>query len=157
MACHDRILQRLDTLERVAGSIETNRDEALRAAQAVIRFFDTNGNWHTQDEEESLFPRLAATAGSEDLNYLTELEAQHQTAEQVYAELKQTLLLLSGNPDAEAMARFRSLAAQLCAIYRAHIASENQRLIAISARILTKEQIAEMALEMKLRRGLGNE
>lgn len=156
MACHDRILQRLDTLERAAASIGANREEAIKAAQAVIRFFDTNGIWHTQDEEESLFPRLAASAGSEERTYLAELEAEHQAAEQVYADLKQALLSLSANLDPEAVARFQTLAGRLCSIYRAHITSENQRLLAISARILTKQQIAEIALEMKLRRGLGD-
>lgn len=155
VACHDRILQRLETLERVAEALLTNRDEAIRAANAVVRFFDTNGIWHTQDEEDSVFPRLTAAADAETQHYLNELEAQHQEAEQVYAELKAALLrLASGAPEED---QFRSLVARLCGIYRQHIASENQHLIGLGKRLLTKHQLAEIAQEMKLRRGLGNE
>lgn len=157
MACHDRILQRLATLERVAGAMETNPEEALAAAQSVVQFFDTNGVWHTQDEEESVFPRLVAVASTEDQAYLHELEEQHQSAEAVYTDLKSALKELSGAREPDVVARFRSLASTLCTLYREHIASENQHLIALGSRILTKQQVDEIAAEMKLRRGLGDE
>ncbi|MBL8227287.1 MAG: hemerythrin domain-containing protein [Bryobacterales bacterium] len=155
VACHDRILQRLDTLERVAGALLTNRDEAIRAADAVVRFFDTNGVWHTQDEEDSLFPRLTAAADVETQRYLYELETQHQEAEQVYKDLKAALSTLTS--DAPQLGRFHSLVARLGEIYRQHIASENEHLIGLGKRLLTQQQLAEMAQEMKLRRGLGHE
>ena len=54
LACHRRIEQKLETLAR---AVEANHDEALAR---VFHFFDTNGLLHTQDEEESIFPRLEA-------------------------------------------------------------------------------------------------
>jgi hypothetical protein len=57
-ACHRRIEQRLDTLERVVPFLRTRRDEALQAIRNAFAFLDGSGVRHTQDEEGSIFPRL---------------------------------------------------------------------------------------------------
>lgn len=148
VACHTRILERLDTLERIGGHFESNRDEAIRTLHSVFRFFDSNGLWHTMDEEESLFPRILPQLTTEEHAYIHELERQHDTAEAAYAELKQFMLGDDVDPS-----RYQGLAARLCNLYRAHIASENEHLIAICRRVLSAEQLVEISDEMKHRRG----
>ena len=80
MACHRRIEQRLDTMFNAAGLLETDRAGALAAIQNSIRFMDTSGERHTEDEEASLFPRLRQKLSSEEIAFLDSLEDQHVEA-----------------------------------------------------------------------------
>ena len=148
VACHRRIEERLAILERVAGHLESRRQEALEAAAACFRFFDSNGVWHTADEEESLFPRLRPRLTAEELAYIEQLEQQHREADTLYVELKS----LAGA--AEPGDRFRALVARLSDLYRSHIASEDRTLIALGRRALTEVELSAISGEMKRRRRL---
>lgn len=152
VACHRRIEERLATLERVIPHLGTRRFEALEAIAGCFRFFDTNGAWHTADEEESLFPRLEPALTEEERAYLQELERQHDEAEGVYGQLKQAVEGLRRGHANEAA--YQALVERLCALYRAHIASEDARLPEIGRRILSAAGLAEVSREMKQRRGL---
>ena len=52
MACHRRIEQRLDTLFNAADRIEIDRAGAQTAIQNSLRFMDTSGERHTEDEQQ---------------------------------------------------------------------------------------------------------
>src|SRR5947208_5826795 len=80
VACHRRIEQRLATLERAAGELDGRENAARDAIAAAIRFMDTNGAWHTEDEEMSLFPRLRPYLTPDELAFVDSLEAQHREA-----------------------------------------------------------------------------
>ncbi|MFN3325610.1 MAG: hemerythrin domain-containing protein [Bryobacteraceae bacterium] len=147
VACHRRIEARLDALERIAAHLDAAPEEALEAAAGCFRFFDTNGVLHTEDEEESLFPRLRKGLTAEELRFLDDLERGHVEAERIYAELKEAVAARSG-------ARSRESAARLCSLYRAHIAAEDTVLIELGRRILKTAELAEISREMKRRRGL---
>ena len=154
VACHDRILARLTTLERVGEALERDPASALPALRNALRFFDISGRLHTEDEEESVFPRLRTRLRSDQVEYLDGLEAQHREKEAVYAELKEVASGLDAGVTADRVAYFRGLAARLGELYRAHIASENEVLVELGRGTLTAEELAEIRSEMRARRGL---
>ncbi len=153
VACHRRIEERLSTLERVADYFTSKREEALAAAAVSFRFFDSNGTWHTEDEEVSLFPRMRANLSADELAYLDHLEEQHDEAEALYARLK-TLVKEIAAGSTEAEAEYRETAQKLGALYRAHIASEDEALASMGRRVLDETTLRQISLEMKARRGL---
>lgn len=148
-ACHRRIEERLDLMERAAAHLETNRAEALDAFASAFRFMDTAGVLHTEDEEMSVFPRLKAHLERGELSYLAGLEHDHTEAHRLYTELKQI--------HAEAPApKVAAVVARLTTLYRAHIASEDDVLQAYGAQHLAPADLGAIAAEMKARRGQGS-
>lgn len=145
LACHRRIEERLETLERAAAHLEDRADEARAAFRSAFAFLDTSGALHTADEEESLFPRLLASLEPGERSYVAGLEHDHTEAHCLYTELKASL---------DRPAQARHLVERLCALYRAHIASEDSVLQEYARIHLTAGQLAEIAREMKDRRGL---
>jgi hemerythrin-like domain-containing protein len=153
-ACHRRIEQRLETLIRAAGHIEHDRQSALDAISGSLRFMDTSGVLHTEDEEASLFPRLRQKLSAPEIAFLDSLEAQHHEAESIYAELKEMISELerSSALSAESIARYRSCAERLQALYGEHIRIEDEVLSALARRSLDQAEIGEIAREMRERR-----
>lgn len=145
MACHRRIEDRLETLERAAAHLEDRTEEARAAFRSAFAFLDSSGALHTADEEESLFPRLMPTLEPGERSYVAGLEHEHTEAHGIYTELKGSL---------ERPAQARHLVERLCTLYRAHIASEDTILQEYARVHLTAGQLAEIAREMKDRRGL---
>ena len=156
VACHRRIEQRLETLQRVTPHLATRREEALAAIASSLEFFNSNGAWHTADEEQSIFPRLEASLSPEERMYLAELEAQHDEAEVLYDKLLLVVeQMKSAQPIPPALIeRYGTLVADLAAIYRPHIASEDKVLTELGRRLLSKTALGEISAEMKRRRGL---
>ncbi|MBL8173873.1 MAG: hemerythrin domain-containing protein [Bryobacterales bacterium] len=153
-ACHRRIEERLDTLERVIPHWEARSEDALAAVRSAFRFFSTNGVWHTEDEERSIFPRMRDRLSPGELAYLADLERQHDAAEAAYAHLCRIVDAFQDPPSAAWIADYAAAAGTLARLYREHIASEDTRLAAIGARVLTAGQLRDISTEMKARRGL---
>src|SRR5262245_7979997 len=59
-ACHRRIERQCETLSRLVPHLAAHGadGEARAAAAAVMRYFDTSGMQHHEDEERDLFPAL---------------------------------------------------------------------------------------------------
>ena len=155
-ACHRRIEQRLDTLERVIPVLWERREEALRAIRNVFAFLDGSGVLHTEDEELSLFPRLLTKLQSDQVAFVASLEAEHQEAHKLYARLQASVGRIEATPehDRQLAAEFAGIATQFCALYRRHIQQEDSKLIDLSRALLSREQLAESSSEMKTRRRL---
>ena len=147
MACHRRIEERLDTMHRAAAQLEDNRAAALDAFRSAFEFLETSGALHTADEEESLFPRLRLLMEPGEHSYLASLEHDHAEAGRLYAELKASF----DQPDE--IVKTRGLVERLTALYRQHIASEDDALQAYAMQLLRREELTAIANEMKLRRG----
>ena len=164
VACHDRIEERLQTLERVALHIrsdsEAMRQDAHQSLDNALKFLEAMGALHTEDEESSLFPRLLAKdcPDSDLLRELVEmLESQHREKEGVLEKLlahAQKLPSAPEMPSADQEMILQSLVEHLAMLYRPHIMVENQRLIPLSAEYLSALDLEEMRQEMRSRRGL---
>ena len=147
VACHNRIEERLWVLERVVDNWESKPEEARQALDSVFRYFESSGVMHTEDEEQSVFPRIQGRLTEGERAYLADLERQHREADRLYEQLKQA----PRGP--EELARYRDVVRQFAALYRAHIASENDRLIAVGRRVLSPGELDAISIEMKKRRG----
>jgi iron-sulfur cluster repair protein YtfE (RIC family) len=153
MACHRRIEQRLDGLFNAAGYLKTDRPAALEAIRNSLRFMDTSGALHTEDEEASLFPRLRPKLSSDEIAFLNSLETQHVEAGAIYSELKRLAQDLASEPGTESVRRYRECAERLRSLYRDHIRAEDEILTAIARRSLDAGEIGAISREMRARRG----
>ncbi|MBI4903769.1 MAG: hemerythrin domain-containing protein [Acidobacteria bacterium] len=155
-ACHRRIEERLATLERVIPHFIDKRDEAISAMESSLRFFDTNGSWHTADEEESLFPRIADRLTGDERGFIDKLEAEHQEAENIFTKLRAVAAKLKEDTPCsqERIDQYAALCRTLCTIYRGHIQAEDARIPEIGHRVLSEAELELISQEMKLRRGL---
>jgi hemerythrin-like domain-containing protein len=165
MACHRRIEQRLETLERAAAVLATRREEALAAIESAIAFLDESGVRHTQDEEQSVFPRLQSKAAPDELAFVEHLQTDHSEADRIFGCLKQAFrrmreqappYSISSKADrpGEAESDFRRYASELGALYRRHIAEEDEVLVAIGRQRLSNSDLEAISSEMRERRGL---
>jgi len=162
VVCHDRIEEHLQILERVIPHLrsdsEQKRQEAREALDKALQFLDAMGHLHTQDEEESVFPRLLANSG-EERSLVTELttmlENQHREKESVFGKLAAHVATFPPAPlppSPEQATRFEGLVSHLVDLYRPHIMVENQRLIPLSEDHLRESDLGEILQEMRARR-----
>jgi hemerythrin-like domain-containing protein len=150
-ACHRRIEQRLDTLVRAAGALDSDKKAALGAIASSLEFLDTNGVLHTADEEQSLFPRLRPLLSSSELEFVNSLEAQHTEAESILAALKREVRALS---EGQSSVAYEQYARQLRGLYQEHIRTEDSVLTPLAQRSLDDDALAAIADEMRARRNL---
>src|SRR2546425_659439 len=145
-ACHERIQAQLGTLERLAPHLETKGcdAEAKSAAQAVLRYFDTSGAMHHQDEDQDLFPvlrtRAAAQARADITTAIDELVREHETMDAQWKRLRERLLaIVAGEPrlDVEEVARFAWL-------YRRHMDREATAVLPFARQALDPATRAEL-------------
>jgi hemerythrin-like domain-containing protein len=153
VACHRRIEERLEMLQRAGAHLSDAPADAFQAIDAALRYFDSSGVMHTADEELSVFPRLRPRLAAQELAEIEQLERQHVEADAIYAELKAVAGRLRENPRDPALGdAYRGLAARLAALYRSHIAFEDRELIRIAQRDLTPGDLEVISREMRSRR-----
>lgn len=150
MACHRRIEQRLAAMERAAAALGANRKEALAALDGALRFLDTSGALHTEDEEESVFPRLRARMEPGERTFLAGLEHDHAEAGMIHRRLRE--LAAKAGEGLEHDGELRGAVEQLAALYRRHIESEDATLTAYARALLTPQERLAIADEMRGRR-----
>ena len=152
-ACHDKILQQCDTLEKLSAHLAVRGcdAQAQQAAQRVLRYFETAGQFHHLDEENNLFPALKMSAAENEplLNELLDsLLAQHIVMLAAWEAIRAVLLqLVRGESIPLITSTFTSC-------YRAHIAQEEQMLLPLARKWLTAAQQQEIGEQMAKRRGV---
>lgn len=153
-ACHERIEAQLCTLERMPPHLEKKGcdAEAQSAARAVLRYFDTSGVLHHQDEDEDLFPllrlRAAGKGRPEIAAAIDELEREHESMNAQWSRLRERLnAVVEGEPrlDAEVVARFAWL-------YRRHMDREGAAVLPFAREVLDDAQRAALGARMAARR-----
>jgi hemerythrin-like domain-containing protein len=159
--CHRRIERFLSVLARVTaglggGELTADHRHALTAA---LQYFREAAPKHTDDEEQSLFPRLRALASEEAQRALDEvdaLEADHDRADRLHAEAEDlgVAWLRDGTLPAGAAARLLAITEELTALYTAHIQTEDTHLFPLARRVLTVEDQQAIGREMAQRRSV---
>jgi hemerythrin-like domain-containing protein len=139
-------------MERAAAALDSSRQEALAALEAALEFLDTSGALHTEDEEESVFPRLRARMEAGERTFLAGLEHDHAEAGMIHRRLRE--LVSKAKDGQENGGAVRGAVEELAALYRRHIASEDSALAAYARALLTPEERSAIALEMRARRKL---
>lgn len=156
-ACHTRIEQRCDWLERLVDHVaEHGSDPAARAgAGQILRYFDDAGPKHHQDEEKDLFPvllDLVAPAEREAAGHLIDrLRIQHRQMEAAWGEMREELLQVAAGTlkrlDPQVAERFNRL-------YLEHIQAEESELLPLARRVLGAGHIARLGAAMAARRNV---
>ncbi len=155
VACHRRIEERLEMLERAGAHLAGRPDDALEAIDAAFRYFDSSGVLHTADEEQSLFPRLRPRLLPDELEMVARLDREHREAEALYAELKAAVARLRKDPHNEQLGEeYRNLVKRFTELYNSHIRLEDNELVRVAKRDLTRQELDAISREMKQRRNL---
>lgn len=155
--CHRRIESFLGILCVVAGrahgrSLTGEEHDAVRSA---LEYFRTGGRRHTADEEESLFPRLRASAAGL-LDEIGRLEGDHHEANDLHASVEQlySKWIASGVLGPEDAQQLLSEVQRLQQLYSEHIQVEEAIVFAHAAKTLDSPTIAAIGSEFRLRRKL---
>ncbi len=159
--CHRRIEHFLQVLVTVDQRLSGGRLDAehRHALEAAVKYFEQAAPHHTADEEDSLFPRLRANGDADvrrALSLVQRLERDHDTADahhDVVNGLVHRWLQDDGLAAPEAAALRQHLAA-LQALYRAHIAVEDDEVFPVAARVLDERTLQQIGQEMAERRGV---
>ncbi len=150
----------MGSLEKVAKVIDSAPDEETRRAlETALRYFHEAAPKHTADEEESLFPRLRTLRSPEvgaAFSKLDQLETEHRWAEPLHAQVEKLGLeyLQKGQLSAVQVDEFRAAVTQLAAMYRRHIAVEDEALFPVAAKLLSHGDKQAIAAEMTKRRAV---
>lgn len=161
--CHRRIEQFLGmmirVLQRSDGGHKALASDERDALEAAVRYFNDAAPRHTQDEEQSLFPRLRDCDDPDAhvaLARIEALETDHRRADEMHAQVNSlSRRWLDGQPlRAEDFEHLTRLLGDLRAMYSRHIAVEDSELFPMAARVLSRQQLLEVGAEMAQRRGL---
>lgn len=154
--CHRRIENFLRVLCQVA---ERRTEGALRpeernAVETALLYFRTGGQRHTQDEEESLFPRLQKSVSATDLEAIGGLEKEHGEADALHASVDRLFSswIAAGSLSPEDHASLRAATDRLKELYAGHIQVEESVVFPRAAAVLDAQAIADIGSEFRARR-----
>ncbi|MDD2720873.1 MAG: hemerythrin domain-containing protein [Gallionella sp.] len=155
-ACHGKILRQCDTLQKLADHLLSHGcdTQAQQAAQGILRYFDTAGKLHHQDEEQDLFPSLRASAGSEKQRVdelLARLLSEHVEMLAAWDDLQPVLALLA---DGQLAKLRKDTMERFVVSHTRHVALENTELLPLAARLLDSRRLEAMGRNMAGRRGI---
>jgi hemerythrin-like domain-containing protein len=163
LKCHERIELQLATLERAAAALrDGSKDDVRRALEpvdAAVGHFAVTGARHTEDEEESLFPRLRERGAAVEPSVraaLDVLEGEHRYVEDLHEELSRLVAAISREGDRvdSEVEQFCDCVSGLVDVYRPHIRLENEVVIPAAAALLAPDEIALVGREMRARRSV---
>lgn len=152
-ACHERIMDQCATLQKLMSHLLMHGCDiqAQQAAQAIMRYFDTAGKFHHQDEELDLFPMLRASSNDEAIKLADRLQDEHLYLDEVWMNLRASLQEIANGKLA---ALDRTLVGDFSLAYGRHIMLENTKLLPLAARVLNEQQLQNMGKAMAARRGV---
>lgn len=150
-ACHGRIQSQCATLGKLVIHLKEHGCDiqAKQAAHNILRYFDTAGRHHHDDEEIDLFPLLVATASDSAHTLVARLLAEHKVMESGWEILRHDLIDISNEKNI-------SINTVCCdnfiSAYTSHIALENTQLLPLAKQLLTTEQLLSLGKNMAARR-----
>lgn len=150
-ACHGKILRQCDTLSKIVPHLQSHGCDAQvqQAASGILRYFDTAGQFHHQDEEEDLFPALRICPGVSTA-LLERLLSEHTVMLAAWDALRPQLVQLA---EGHEVPLDTALSEKFIASYTEHIAVENADLLPMAARLLSAQQLEATGRKMAERRG----
>jgi len=155
-ACHGRIEEHLQALEKLAQRVATGVPDSAAGsdARAVLRYFETSGAQHHRDEDEDLFPLLRARAAAlgriEVAAGIEELEREHATLEAQWRRLREALSAIAALREDAAIDA--GDAERFAWLYRRHMDREAQLVLPFARETLGTKERAELGARMAARR-----
>lgn len=152
-ACHGRILAQCATLHKLLQHLPQHGcdSQARQAALAILRYFNSAGQHHHQDEEMDLFPLLLASPSVEAHELVLQLIAQHHDMEAAWLRLHTQLQQLA---DGSSTQLEEQLVTHFTNLYERHIELENTRLLPLAASLLSAAAQDYLGNKMAARRGV---
>lgn len=156
-ACHRRISGFIDMLLKLPDHLLQHGvdAEARQAAERALKYFDSAGQHHHDDEEQNLFPMLHEAAlqqgNGEILALLEDLLAQHVEMTQAWQELRIRLLVLTRGEFVESV---EMQIQRFATLYRKHIPLEENFILPYAERTLSASQVEALGISMARRRGV---
>lgn len=156
-ACHQRIEAQCMTLWRLADYLPQHGAdaEAQQAASNVMRYFDSAGRHHREDEELDLFPAMLRAAKGETSERVALLIArashEHAEIEQAWLTLREALERIAHGGDTLLDI---GQVHRLCSLYRSHIAVEEGHIFPLARSLLGSATLADLGRTMARRRGV---
>ena len=156
-ACHGRIEEHLQVLEKLAQRVATGMPDSAAGsdARAVLRYFETSGAQHHRDEDEDLFPLLRARAAAlgriEVAAGIEELEREHATLEAQWRRLREALSAIAALREDAAIDA--GDAERFAWLYRRHMDREAQLVLPFAREALGAGERPELGARMAARRG----
>ena len=152
-ACHSRIMDQCDTLKKLQLHLPEHGSDvqARQAAQAIMRYFDTAGQYHHQDEEEDLFPLLLASGSNEAHALVRRLLGDHREMNAAWLVLR---LRLSAIAEGQSDMLENTVVEKFSDAYARHITLENVQLLPLSAQLLNQQALNELGRKIAARRGV---
>jgi hemerythrin-like domain-containing protein len=163
LTCHEQIERRLVTLQNAAMMVGFAEGAMLQDAAVALEYevevLDAIDKLHTEDEEESLFPRLRANLKNDDAvlePLMRSLELQHQNEQAAFAKLRAVVkaVAASGQQPSEHASSCEELVQELANVCRSHMALENDSLVPLARKALTAADLSAIGAEMRRRWGL---
>jgi hemerythrin-like domain-containing protein len=152
-ACHERIMDQCATLQKLMQYLPMHGCDiqAQQAAQAVMRYFDTAGKFHHQDEEVDLFPLLRASNSDEANKLADRLQDEHLYLDEIWLTLGAKLQEIA---EGKLATLDRTMIGDFSLAYGRHIMLENTKLLPLALKLLDESQLQNMGKNMAARRGV---
>ena len=159
--CHRRIETFLEVLEAVTRQArgESLNDEHRHALEVSLRYFRESVPKHAADEEESLFPRMLTSAGSQLPVISGVLESLNSDHRRLFGEHERVdelgrWWLANDFLQPEEVTRLASIIEDLKNTYARHIRIEENDVFPLARQILGPDASHSIATEMAARRKL---
>lgn len=155
-ACHDRVRESLDLLQRLVQHLREHGadDQARAAGRDVLRYFNLAAPAHHEDEERHVFPLLRETGDATLIDAAGRLHEDHVAMATHWQSLAPRLEAVAdgvfdGNVDALAGA-----ASAFAALYEGHLELEDGTVFTVAQAVAPPQVKRTMADEMAARRGV---
>jgi hemerythrin-like domain-containing protein len=156
-ACHARIAAHCDLLEWLGKHLRLHEcdAEAQQVASYVLRYFDSAGRHHHEDEDRDLFPHMREAARGENAERVALLVAQltvaHREMAGAWNVLRESLELIAHG---ERMLLRDIDVDSFCKLHHTHIALEEANVLPLAAMILDPVRLKAIGTAMAARRGV---
>ena len=156
-ACHRRIIGFTEILQKIPHHLAQHGADldAKQAAERVLKYFDSAGILHHDDEEKDLFPVLRAAALQQGnkaiIALLEDLVAQHEEMIEAWQELHPHLQALARS---ELVVSIEKPIDRFVTLYSNHIPLEESFLLPYAERTLDVLQIKALGNAMARRRNV---
>jgi iron-sulfur cluster repair protein YtfE (RIC family) len=153
--CHGRIRDRLALARRLTTAGDRPPAEIAEAAEGVRKYFSSSFLTHVRDEHELVVRLLRGFEPAVDAA-LAAMEEEHEQHELPIARLIATAGQLASAPERLAALRpeLTEIVDTLEALLPPHLAREEELVFPAFRRLLLPERQADVAAEMRRRRGL---
>lgn len=153
LACHERIQAQCETLRKLVEYLPLHGNDAqtAQAAQAILRYFDSAGRHHHEDEERDLFPHMLASDNGAARALIARLQEEHLDMDAAWQLLRQPLLNIAA---ARTNQLDKRIAMKFIDIHNRHIATENAELLPLAGKLLNARHLRAMGHSMAVRRGV---